>query len=92
MCSHKPEVGEEEPGKTTRPCTTDAPITDWSASSPAGPDRPIAAQSAKPVAIHATERPSRCAHGSGRGDHATPSRQRLRPRAGAAAAACVTAV
>lgn len=54
------------------------------------PAYPIVGQSAKPVAIHATEHPSRCAHGSVLGDHATPSRPRLRPRTGGAA--CVTAV
>lgn len=57
---------------------------------PAVPGRPIAVQSAKPLAFHCTERPSRCAHGSGRGDHATPSRPRQRACAGGAA--CVTAV
>jgi len=78
-----------EPRKTTRPCTRDAPIGDWSIS----PQLAGAVQSRsspqKPVAIHATKRPSSCAHGSGRSDHATPSRPRQGARAGGAA--CVTA-
>lgn len=79
-----------EARKITRPCTGDAPTSDWSASSPAGPACPIAGQSAKRVAINATVRTSRCAHGSGRGAHATPSGPRQSACTGAAA--CVTAV
>lgn len=56
----------------------------------AGPGCPIACQSAKPLAVHFTEHPSRCAHGSGRGDYTTPSRPRRTACAGGAA--CVTAV
>lgn len=79
--------GTQEDNKTTHWRRTDQ----WLVSlPPAGPGCPIACQSAKPVAILSTVRPSRCAHGSGRGDHATPSRPRQSACAGGTA--CVTAV
>lgn len=65
----------------------------WLAKSPLqlDPDWPIIAQSANTLASPWAEHPSRCAHGPGRGDHATPSRPR-RLNACAGGAACVTAV
>lgn len=55
------------------------------------PDWPMTAQSANTHASPWAEHPSRCAHGPGRGDYATPSRpSRLSAYDGGAA--CVTAV
>lgn len=70
----------------------DAPIGDWpSPPSQLDSDWPMTAQSANTLASLWAEHPSRCAHGPGRGDHATPSRPR-RLSACAGGAACVTAV
>lgn len=55
------------------------------------PDWPMTAKSANTHASPWAEHPSRCAHGPGRGDYATPSRPR-RLSACAGGAACVTAV
>lgn len=74
--------------KITRPCTGDAPIGDWTAfaSCPELSNRsPVRKTSGYP-----TVRPSRCAHGSGRDEHATPSRAKQSACTGGAA--CVTAV